>query len=153
VLRDNGGALPDKVVWRWRGAASLDKVALGLPASVTGFSLCVYDQQRLALSASIPAGGVCDGHPCWRELPTGYRYVDPDGTPNGIQKLQMRAGPTGTARLAIKGRGPLLAMRSLGLDAPVTVRLRRTDGAACWESTYSVPEVSDVLQFKAKSDQ
>jgi cysteine-rich repeat protein len=152
VLRDSVNALADKVVWRWRGTGSLDKAALGLPASVTGFTLCIYDEQRLALSAAVPAGGMCSGHACWREVPTGYRYTDPDGTPDGIQKLQMRAGPAGTARLAVKGRGPLLALPALGLDAPVTVRLRRSDGSGCWESTYSVPTVSDAMQFKAKSD-
>jgi hypothetical protein len=152
VLRHNVSALADKVLWRWRGTGSLSKAALGLPASVTALTLCIYDEQRLALSATVPAGGMCSGRPCWLELPTGYRYTDPDGTPDGIQKLQMRAGPAGTGRIAVNGRGPLLAMPPLGLGAPVTVRLRRGDGAGCWESTYSVPTLSDAIQFKAKSD-
>jgi hypothetical protein len=85
-------------------------------------------------------------------VPLGYRYVDADGTPDGLSKIQAKAGSSGQGRLVVRGRGPLLDMPSLGLMPPVTVRLRRGDGAGCWESTYSVPTVSDMLQFKARSD-
>src|SRR5262249_36609284 len=138
MLRDNASALADRIVWRWRGAVAVDKGALGFPGSFTGYALCVFDRTGLKLSASAPAGGLCGGRPCWHELPSGYRYADVDGTPDGIQHLQMHAGPPGQSRLMLRGRGPLLAMpSSLGLAPPVTVRLQRTDGAACWQSVYA----------------
>jgi cysteine-rich repeat protein len=152
ALRDSRNSLADKLVWKWRGASELDKGTLGSPTTSTGFTLCVYDRNGLRLSASAPAGGLCAGHPCWRELPAGYRYSDPEGTPDGLQKLQTRGGPAGQSKIAVKGRGALLDMPPLGFEAPVTVRLRRSDGGACWESGFSTPSVSDVIQFKAKSD-
>ncbi len=145
-------AATNKVVWRWRGLGDVDKTALGSPASSSAFTLCVFDQTQLRLSASAPAGGTCAGKPCWRDLPLGYRYADPDGTPDGVQKVQTRAGRAGQAKIAVKGRGARLDVQPLGLVGPVTVRLGRSDGAACWESVYSVPTASDDVQFKAKND-
>jgi cysteine-rich repeat protein len=145
-------AATDKVVWRWRGLADFDKAALGAPASGTGYTLCVFDQTSLRLSATAPAGDACAGKPCWRDLPNGYRYADPDGTPDGLQKVQTRAGRASQAKITVKGRGARLDLHPLGLATPVTVRLRRSDDGACWESSYSVPTASDDVQFKAKSD-
>jgi cysteine-rich repeat protein len=144
-------AATNKVVWRWRGLGDVDKGALGYPMSGTGYTLCVFDQMHLRLSASAPPGGTCAGKPCWRDLPLGYRYADPDGTPDGVQKVQTRAGRAGQAKIAVKGRGGRLELPELGLTAPVTVRLHRSDGGACWQSVYSVPTASDDIQFKAKN--
>jgi hypothetical protein len=142
----------NKVVWRWRGTGDVDKAALGSSASGTGFTLCVFDQTDLRLSATAPLGGICAGKPCWRDLPFGYRYADPDGTPDGVQKVQTRAGHAAQAKIAFKGRGGRLDVQPLAMTGPVTVRLERSDGGACWESVYSVPTANDDVQFKAKSD-
>jgi cysteine-rich repeat protein len=143
-------AATNRVVWRWRGLGDVDKAALGSPGTATGFTFCVYDEQKLRLSAVVPAAGSCAGKPCWHALPLGYRYNDPDGTPDGLQKLQTRAGKAGQARIAVKGHGTRLDLTDLGLTAPVTARLSRSDGGGCWESTYTVPTESDAIQFKAR---
>ncbi len=152
ALRESPTGVSNKVVWRWRGGQGFDKTALGLPASSTGFRLCVYDQRDLQLSATAPAGGVCAGRACWRELPAGYRYYDPDATPDGIQKVQTHAGAGAQSKLTVKGHGAHLGLGDLDLLAPVTVRMSRTDGGGCWEAVYSLPSVSDAVQFKARSD-
>jgi cysteine-rich repeat protein len=152
VLRDSLHPGSDKVLWKWRSRGQLAKAEIGEPGTSTGLTLCVFDQLGLRLSASAPAGGTCAGRACWRELPLGYRYSDTDATPDGLLKLQARAGAAGQGKLAVKGRGPLLAMPPLGLATPVTVRLQRADGGGCWESSYSVPIANDPAQFKARSD-
>lgn len=152
AMRKSQSALQDKVLWKWRGRNALAKSDLGAPTSTTPYTLCVYDQTGLKLSSTAPAGGVCAGKGCWREFPLGYRYVDRDGTPDGLMKIVERAGGAGQSKLAVRGRGPLLAMPSLGLAPPVTVRLQRDDTGACWESVHSVPIVNDVLQWKSRSD-
>jgi cysteine-rich repeat protein len=152
VLHHGANAATNKVVWRWRGLGDVEKAALGSPSSGTGFRLCVFDRDRLRLSASVPPGGTCAGKPCWRDFPFGYRYADPDGTPDGIQKLQTRAGRASQAKIAVKGRGARLDLPTLAFDGPVTVRLGRSDGGACWTSSFSVPTASDDVQFRAKSD-
>jgi cysteine-rich repeat protein len=152
ALRDSPSDLTDKVLWKWRGRNPVAKADFGSPATTTAMTLCIFDQGGLKLSATAPSGGTCAGKSCWRELPLGYRYADRDGTPDGLLKIFARAGGAAQAKLAVKGRGPLLAMPSLGLTPPVTVRLERNDTGACWESVHSVPIVSDVLQFKSRSD-
>jgi cysteine-rich repeat protein len=152
VLRDSVNARSDRVVWKWRGLADVDKVEFGAPGHGTGFVLCVFDQSGLKLSASTLDSGACAGRACWRELPTGYRYVDPDGTSDGLLKLQARAGEPGAARLAVRGRGARLRLPPLTLSTPVSVQLRRSDGGGCWQAVYSTPTKADSLQFKAKSD-
>jgi cysteine-rich repeat protein len=152
VLRDSPSGLTDKVVWKWRSRGPFSKSDVGSPGTSTSFTLCVFDQAALRLSSFAPAGGTCAGRSCWREVPTGYRYNDREATPDGLMKLQVRAGGPGLGKLTVKGRGRLLAIPALGLTPPVTVRLRRDDGGGCWESVYSTPIVSDVLQFRARSD-
>ena len=152
VLRDSPNPAVDKVVWKWRSRGPFTKVEVGSPETSTGLALCVFDQTGFKLGASAPPGGTCAGRACWRELPLGHRYADLEATPDGLLKLQVRAGRAGQGKLAVKGRGPLLGMPPLGLVTPVTVRLQRGDGAGCWESTYSIPTVNDVVQFKARSD-
>jgi len=152
VMRNSADPLGDKVVWKWRGLAGLEKSELGSPSISTGFTLCVFDPSGLRLSASAPAGGLCAGLPCWRELPAGFRYTDADAMPDGVQKLQAHAGVPGEGRLAVRGRGAALQMTPRELGQPVTVRVRRSDGGGCWEAVYARPIASDVLQFKARND-
>jgi cysteine-rich repeat protein len=152
LLRDGPNPRADRLVWRWHGLDRIDKSELGTPGKGTGFLLCVFDQSGDVKLSAQTGGNPCSGRACWRELPTGYRYLDPDGTPDGLLKLQARAGAPGEARLVVKGRGADLDMPPLGFSTPVTVQLRRSDGAGCWEAVYSTPTSSDPLQFKAKSD-
>ena len=152
VLRNSSDPLGDKVVWKWRGLAGLDKSELGAPQSSTGFTLCVFDPAGLRLSATATAGGLCAGRACWRDLPAGFRYTNPAASPGGVQKLQAHAGGSGQGRFAVRGRGGALQLTSLGLVPKVTVRLRRSDGGGCWEAVYSTSVASDALQFRARSD-
>jgi cysteine-rich repeat protein len=152
VLKDSVSSRTDRVLWKWKSRGQFTKAEVGAPNTSTSLTLCVFDRNGLKVSATAPAGGTCSGRQCWREVPLGYRYADADGTPDGLSKIQAKAGSSGQGRLVVRGRGPLLDMPPLGLTPPVTVRLRRGDDAGCWESTYSVPTVSDMLQFKARGD-
>jgi hypothetical protein len=152
VLKDSAGGRTDRVLWKWKSRGPFTKAEVGTPNTSTALTFCVFDRNGLKVSATAPAGGTCHGRQCWREVPLGYRYADEDATPDGLSKIQARAGSSGQGRLVVRGKGPLLDMPPLGLQPPVTVRLRRGDGAGCWESTYSTPTASDMLQFKARSD-
>ena len=49
----------------------------------------VYDEiagtATLKVAADIPAGGACADKPCWRETSHGFKYLNKNGTPNGIE--------------------------------------------------------------------
>ena len=57
-----------------------------------------------------------------------------------IQSLDLRDGPiTGTTRIALRGRGPLLTMPNpQTLTLPLSVQLQNSHGG-CWEARYSPP--------------
>jgi hypothetical protein len=153
ALRPDGGALtltdrtPDKndgIAWRWSRGGPVPRSVFGNPLATTSYGICVYQGGgTLALGASIPAGGVCNARtqrPCWRTVRHGFSYRNADRTTGAIQSLDLREGASeNAARVAIRGRGPLLGMPSLtALTLPLTVQLQSSDGA-CWEAAYSAP--------------
>jgi cysteine-rich repeat protein len=147
------GADP-KLAWRWRGTTA-DPSTFGPVTSTTGLTLCVADASGTLLAeAQAPQGGVCqNGDPCWRPKPTGYDYVDRDRTPDGIEKITLRASATpAKARIKLKARGPNLSFSSPPYVAPARVRLVRDDGVACWDATYTSPSRTTPAGFTAKSD-
>lgn len=127
---------------------------LGNPALGDDYAFCVYDAVGgLLLGASAPAGGMCGARACWKPLGlSGWRYGDKEGTPDGIQKLLLRAGEAGKSRLALKGKGAHLSLPALGaLALPLRTQLR-SDGGRCWEAQFPQTSVlkSDAGVFKAK---
>jgi hypothetical protein len=83
---------------------------------------------------------------------SGWRYGDRDGTPDGLQKLLLRAGDAGKSRLALKGKGAHLTLPALGsLALPLRTQLR-TQASGCWEADFPEGSVlnSDMGVFKAR---
>jgi hypothetical protein len=119
---------------------------LGSPPTTTSVRLCLYDRPggtpRLLLSPLAPAGGLCRGKPCWSVLANsspGFRYVDPDLTPNGVRSaLLSRKLQSGSSRGTIKLRGkqPLLPPVTLPLVLPVTAQMVASTGQ-CWHADYA----------------
>jgi hypothetical protein len=93
----------------------------------------------LLLGAGASADGLCnaaDPRPCWRETPTGFRYLDRDLTPDGLFKITLREGADGEPRITIKGKGVLLDMPNLdAVTRPITVQFKNSDGI-CWEAVF-----------------
>ncbi len=118
-------------------------------------SLHLRRQRDLVASATIPAGGTCNAkspRPCWRASRNGYRYVDRDLTPSGIQQLVLRAGAAGKAQIGLKGKGALLDTPDLPISSlPIRVQLVSSDGQ-CWDATYSTTFRNQDDRLKAKSD-
>jgi hypothetical protein len=113
------------------------------PRPATAYRVCVYDRvPSLVVGAAIPAGGICNPkkqRPCWKSTKRGFSYRNPDPAGGAIQSLDLREGTSATARIALRGRGPLLALPDLTtLAAPLVVQVQASTGA-CWEATYSPP--------------
>jgi cysteine-rich repeat protein len=153
VLKDKTPDKGDQVVWKWTKGAVTTFGDFGAPDARDDYELCVYDATSFVLfSGRFPAGGTCAGVPCWKTIPLkGYSYKDKDHTPNGMEKLQLKAGIAGAAKIAAKGKGAALVMPPLGsVPLPITAQLR--GAGECWEATYSTAITNTSAQFKAKSD-
>ncbi len=155
-VRDASADAKDRLQWKWGKGAATTKSALGNPGVDTDYRLCLYDgQDALLAHASAPAGGSCNAkspRPCWKENATGFRYVDRDATPDGVQQLVLKSGPAGKAKITLKGRGAALQTPALPIShLPVKVQLINSIDE-CWAATYSTTLKNQTATFKAKSD-
>lgn len=158
LLKDKSPDAADRLRWRWSKGGTTAKTEFGDPIATTAYALCIYDEANavpsLALRASIPPGGACDGVSCWHETSTGFEYKDHDATRDGIDRITLREGPTpGHARILVTGSGATLPLPTLPLaqHPRVTVQLRNAAGG-CWGSVHGTAIRNDASQFKARSD-
>src|SRR5262249_18350039 len=83
----------DRLSWRWVGSAPVPLDDFADPAGgATGYSLCLYDHDRLRRAERAPAGGTCGNRPCWKATSSGFTYTDPLLDPNGLKKIVLTAG-------------------------------------------------------------
>ena len=96
----------------------------------------------MVASAALPAGGQCKkgrrSVVCWKAEKKGFRYRDPEETPEGVQDLLLKEGRSGKSRIVLAARGELLPLPATPLAQPVTVQLRNGTGG-CWQSVFSSP--------------
>jgi cysteine-rich repeat protein len=169
LVKDGDTAKKDKIIWKWLKGPQTDHADFGDPSSSDDYLLCVYDRSAgspsVALAARLPFGGVCNGKPCWKQLgretaPKGYRYLDRDLTPNGIQKLKLGPGDAGKAKLLLVGKGGSLPLpgpvgvdKYFNQDGDVSVQLSRGSAAPCWETVFpaAATKRNTATQFLAKS--
>ena len=147
----------DALQWKWTGGAATPLAALGDPITRDAYRLCLYDLAAappvLRLSAVAPAAGLCGGRACWRVTGgQGFRYHDRARTPDGLDRLELRAGPAGKAKMRVTGRGEHLALPPLPLALPARVQLHGRDGE-CWETLFDAAGTTrnDARRFKARA--
>jgi hypothetical protein len=125
----------------------------GIPPSTTNYSLCVYDQDGLIVEMQVPAGGMCSGGPCWEQTGSGFRYADAALTNDGAQRLILKAGAEGKAKILVGAKGPNLGMPAmLSVAPPLTVQVKNGNGE-CWGAVFSAPPMRNTSElFKAKGE-
>src|SRR5439155_25628742 len=119
--------------------------------------LCRYatgEQPAARLRATAPAGGVCAGAPCWKATRAGFDYADQALTPDGLLSVRLKgAAAPATSTIVVAGNGPRLHMPPFPVRTPLRVQLRKSDGNACWEASYSKVHLSrSGARLTAKSD-
>ncbi len=139
-MKDRSPDAKDQLKWQWKKGAATTLAELGDPTVADPYALCVYDANGLRMSMNVPAGGICDGHPCWKANTKGFLYKRKNGSPRGITKLVLRSGETGKSQIQADGKGDFLPLPSFGsLTAPLVVQLRNRTSGLCWGVTYSAP--------------
>ncbi len=150
----------DSASWTWARGAATDLFDFGDPRATTGYKLCIYDQEfgigydHAILAAEIPAGGTCDGRPCWRGTNSGYVYKNKSASPDGIRAVLLKAGANGKAKILVQGKGGGLQMPSLPIDlgaSPLLVQVQAANGQ-CWQAQYVSALKNTPITFKAKGN-
>ncbi len=144
TLKDKGIDKGDSLSWKWLRGAATPLAAFGDPLGATTYTLCLYDgSSMVALEALVPPAGTCGSKPCWKAKgTTGFKYKNSAATADGIQKLDLKAGIDGKAKVTVKGKGEGLDMPALDqLALPLLLQLQASNGE-CWQSTYTAAGVS-----------
>jgi hypothetical protein len=156
LVKDNDNDLKDKLVWKWVVGDATDVGDFGDPTASDAYALCVYDPAgpTLLAAAEAPAGGQCEGLPCWAAKATAYTYKDKARTPSGLLKVVLKAGATGRAKVIVKGKGVALPDLAPPFALPVMVQLQRQGSNECWEATYDGGGVikNQAGLFKGKAE-
>lgn len=141
----------DQVVFKWNKGDATTVVDFGAPIASDAYALCVFNP-GLVLELNAPAGGTCGTKPCWKTVSIkGFTYKNKDRLPNGVDKVVLKAGLVGKAKVQLKGKGPNLPALPLPLALPATVQLQSESGA-CWEATFAASgqSLNDATQFKGR---
>ncbi|MCC6847414.1 MAG: hypothetical protein IT294_02845 [Deltaproteobacteria bacterium] len=145
----------DALKWKWLAGNRTTLADLGNPLATTNYQLCLYDQTGLRIEATNPAGGTCAGKPCWKATGVkGFKYSDKELTPDGTQKMSLKEGEVGKAKIQLSGRGANLdlPLDLTTLAPPIVVQLQNSNGV-CWETTFSAPATKQTAeQFKDRAD-
>ncbi len=152
-IKDKTPDTGDQVQFKWNKGMATGVAEFGAPTTTDDYALCVFNP-GLVMQLDAPAGGVCGTSQCWKTLSIkGFAYKDGDRTPNGVDKVLLKAGLSAKAKVQIKGRGPNLPTLPLPLALPATVQLQSENGT-CFQGVFSAPHVqaNDGTQFKGKAD-
>jgi hypothetical protein len=158
AIADSFDDARDALKWSWNRGAQTDVGEFKNPVSGSAtYELCVYDASVNAqplMASRIMPGGTCNGRPCWKVAgPLGYGYVNKLGSPQGIVKGKLKAGPAGRAQIKLSGKGMYLPTPAPPLTLPVTVQFMIDDGTTtdCWQTTFAYAPANTPGKFKTKA--
>src|SRR5262249_41355481 len=154
-LKDRTPDRSDSITWRWVKGPVTPLSDYGDPLTSDTYTLCLYDAGVLKASATAPAGGLCRGLPCWRNLGTKLVYNNRDMSADGARSVKLKEGLiAGRPSITFVAKGDKIVMPPLNsLNGPITVQLQRSGGGPCFGATYSAPfTLHDATILKDKAD-
>lgn len=118
--------------WRGKRGASTTLGDFGSPQTTTGYSVCAWDADALALAVDVPAASGCGAASCWNAHGSaGLRYRDGDAAAGELATLILNA--SSKAKTELRAKGPVAGSVALPLYGRLTLQLLRDDSELCWE--------------------
>jgi hypothetical protein len=96
----------------------------------------------------------------WKPLGSkGYKYKDPAGSQDSIQKIILKGSTQMKSKVLVKGKGgglpdlPPASNPALALDLPVRVQVVNQSNSICFEGTFDSADVkkNQPDKFKGKA--
>lgn len=138
--------------WRGRVGPSTTLGDFGSPQATTGYSVCAWDGDVLALAADVPEASTCGAAACWSAHGTaGLRYRDGEAAAGEVAALDLKASSKGKTKLTVKG--PVAGAVALPLVGRLTVQLLREDSELCWEGVLPLSSLrtNDASEVRGKT--
>jgi hypothetical protein len=150
VIKNKMSNEKDKIIWKYIKGQPTTQADFADPTGSADYALCIYAgvSHTLVATLHVPPG------PPWRVLGTkGYKYLDPNLTNNGTQKVIVQGtGVSGKTKALLVTRGTdapdPLDMGALQL--PVTAQLVNYGTGICWQGNFTSTIKSTDSLFKAK---
>lgn len=148
----------DRVSWAWKKGGEILPAEID-PGTDNHFLLCGYDESgppSLVYGALVPAGEDCRTSesavekPCWTATATSSKLKDRFQTPDGVKKVVIKSGASGTTKVTVKASGFHVEPPTLPLGLPFHLQLQTVAGP-CWESLFTTATKNDTSRFKAKT--
>lgn len=135
VVKDGGvNSTKDKLVWKWIKGQTTTQADFQNPIATARYALCVYGNGALVGESLVTPS------PSWSLLSTkGYKYLDKNGTQDGIQKIILKGSAGNKAKVLVKGKGANLDDIVPPLALPVRVQLVNSDNGECFEGVFATP--------------
>jgi DNA-binding beta-propeller fold protein YncE len=155
LVKDDPNDAKDSVIFKFKGPVTPGE--LGDPLTTTGYAICVYDESgpggdaQLLGEAFVPPGGICRTRPCWKATPTGFGFTDALRVNAGANKLTLKSGGSLGGTIVAKVGGLNMTAVSPPLVGTVRAQVKNAEGA-CFEATFTAPDVNVSGLFRAKSD-
>ena len=139
----------DKFTWKWSKGAATTIEDFADPRTSATYALCIYAAGNSVGEIQVPPSSIY-----WAPLGSkGFVYRDVAGLQDGAQKIALKSGESGRAKIQLKGRGVGLPDPLTGnsLPLPITVQMVNADSGLCWQSVFTHATKNEFKQFKAKT--
>lgn len=138
---------PAPWTWSWRSDASVLMSLLGDVQTTTDTVVCLYGEQNFVPQYITPAGGACNGRPCWKGSVYAGKllYRDSMGTPSGVTNVHV-AGDRLLVKFADFGWGA-----TFFYNLPFHIQLQ-TSTDACIEDFFSAPYTFPARTYRSRND-
>jgi uncharacterized delta-60 repeat protein len=139
----------DRLRWTWLRTSPVDAASFGDPTDATDVTVCIVNPASESdpplVELTVPAAGICNGAPCWKATPRGFRFKDAAATQDGVSVLRLASSADGS-RINVKAKN----VRGVSdLPVPLRVRLVRHDAPACFEADLA-PVPGTALRFESR---
>ena len=149
AIKDTADDGKDKLIWKWLKGDATVQGDFGVPTGTAAHTLCLFAGTAALASLDIPPGAN------WAPISDkGYKFKDPTGAPDGVNKSILKGGIAGKAKALVKGKGANLPdPLGAALPLPVTAQLVNDANSICFEGIYDALDVkkNDGEKFKAKA--
>jgi len=156
LIKNNATDSKDLVTWRWTNGQATTQAEFGIPFLTRTYAFCVYDDDGLALAATVAGDQLCSGVPCWSLVrTTGIKFKDKTGANSGLTGITTKGSTTDKSKITLKAKGTNVPDPTLPLAAGggVTAQFVNSDSGVCFTSSFSGAGIrkNQADQFNAKA--
>ena len=150
IIKNKDDDNKDKIIWKYIRGEATTQSDFADPTASADYALCIYAGPTQELKGTVYVAPGSNWHIVGT---TGYKYLDPNYSSDGTQKVLVKGtGAPGKTKAILKSRGigapDPLAMGQLA--DPVVAQLFNYGNGTCWQGSYTTAVKSTDSLYKGK---